>query len=50
MWAMQQKAREEKRKLTQEEALLYIQVKTGIYMLWKLVHIHCYLLQEQQKK
>ena len=27
MWAMQQKAREEKRKLTQEEALLYIQVK-----------------------
>lgn len=27
MWAMQQKAREENRKLTQEEALLYIQVK-----------------------
>ena len=27
MWAMQQKAREENRKLTQEEAFLYIQIK-----------------------
>ena len=30
--------------------ILYIQAKTGIYTLWKLVHIHCYLLREQQKK
>ena len=29
---------------------IYIQAKTGIYTLWKLVHIHCYLLQEQPKK